>query len=210
MNHNNTPASSLLLENSINRLKCLEKFHSSDHTIPATHSLYLWAHNVIPNELIDFLFSVLNKRKEVETVLWSFLKEFMSKIRKITWIKRCTLMKIWEQKANITRQKSVIIEPNEISKLFLAQRIYTLTNYVIVITIQLALPPLLHLVAIFGIRTTRHPYLGPTIFTEDKKELYRMKLSIILFIMRQIGSFYLYKFKLFTRRSLDQIYFYNQ
>jgi hypothetical protein len=51
--------SDLLIINSINSLKCLEEIDLNTQHIPTSYHIYLWAHNIIPNELISFLHSHL-------------------------------------------------------------------------------------------------------------------------------------------------------
>jgi hypothetical protein len=40
------------------------------------HPIFLWIHNVILNEFIDFLYSYLGKKKKVDQFLWNFLENF--------------------------------------------------------------------------------------------------------------------------------------
>jgi hypothetical protein len=82
-----------LVETSIDSLKCLEEIDNNSRPIPNSHHIYLWAHNIIPNELIQFLHSHMKHTKQLKSVLWTFLDTFMKNIRKITWINRCDLMK---------------------------------------------------------------------------------------------------------------------
>jgi hypothetical protein len=94
--------SNFLVKDSIDTLKCLEEINLDATQIPDSHHIYLWAHNIIPNELILFLHSHIKTSQIVRTVLWKFLDIFMKNIRKITWLKRCDLMKQWEKNNNIT------------------------------------------------------------------------------------------------------------
>jgi hypothetical protein len=54
---------------SINRLKCLQPLTLDNNEIPDTHPVYLWSHNVILNELINFLYSYIKKKHNVDTIL---------------------------------------------------------------------------------------------------------------------------------------------
>jgi hypothetical protein len=91
-----------LVEGSIDSVECLKEINIDTLSIPDSHHIYLWAHNIIPNELILFLHSHIKTTRQVCSILWKFLDIFMKKIRKITWINRCNLMKQWEKNNNIT------------------------------------------------------------------------------------------------------------
>jgi hypothetical protein len=64
----------------------------------------LMAHNIVPNELILFLQSHIRKSVIIKSILWKFLDSFSKRIRKITWLNRCNLMKQWEEHHNITKR----------------------------------------------------------------------------------------------------------
>jgi ribonuclease HI len=99
--HDSTDTYSYLVKDSITSLECLKEINLDALDIPDSHYIYLWAHNIIPNELILFLHSHINTKRQVQQILWQFLDIFMKKIRKITWINRCKLMKQWEKNNNI-------------------------------------------------------------------------------------------------------------
>jgi hypothetical protein len=86
------------------RLKCLVPLPLDSQSILASHHVYLWAHNIIPNELILFIQSHVKKSVTIKHILWKFLDIFFKRIRKITWQARCNLMKQWEEQHNITKQ----------------------------------------------------------------------------------------------------------
>jgi hypothetical protein len=96
--------SDFLLEDSIDSVECLKEMNIDTTEIPVSHHIYMWAHNIIPNELILFLHSHIKTTRQVRSVLWKFLDIFMNRIRKITWIKRCDLMKQWKKNNNITKK----------------------------------------------------------------------------------------------------------
>jgi hypothetical protein len=100
--NNSNDINNYLVENSIDSLKCLKEINLNILDIPDSHHIYLWAHNIIPNELILFLHCHIKTTRQVRSILWNFLDIFMKKIRKITWINQCNLMKQWEKKNNIT------------------------------------------------------------------------------------------------------------
>jgi hypothetical protein len=75
-----------LVKDSIESLECLKEINLDILDIPSSHHIYLWAHNIIPNELILFLYSHVKNRRQVQSILWKFLDIFMKKIRRITWI----------------------------------------------------------------------------------------------------------------------------
>jgi ribonuclease HI len=96
-----------LIEDSVNSLKCLELINLDTHQIPDSHYIYLWAHNIIPNELILFFYSHIKNTRQIKTILWQFLDVFMNNIRKITWLKRNDLMKQWEKHNGISRKDKI-------------------------------------------------------------------------------------------------------
>jgi hypothetical protein len=100
--HNSNATNNYLVKDSIDSLECLKEINLDILDIPDSHYVYLWAHNIIPNELILFLYSHIKTKRQVQSILWNFLDIFMKKIRKITWINRCNLMKQWEKNNNIT------------------------------------------------------------------------------------------------------------
>jgi hypothetical protein len=100
--NNLNDSSNFLVEDSIDSIECLKEINLDTTEIPDLHHIYLWAHNIIPNELISFLHSHIKTTRQVHIVLWNFLDIFMKKIQKITWINRCDLMKQWEKNNNIT------------------------------------------------------------------------------------------------------------
>jgi hypothetical protein len=85
-------------------LKYLAPLPLDSQSILESHHVYLWAHNIIPNELILFLQSYVKKSAIIKNILWKFLDTFSKKIRKITWQKRCNLIKQWEEQHNITKK----------------------------------------------------------------------------------------------------------
>jgi hypothetical protein len=99
--HDSTDTNSHLIEDSITSLECLKEINLDALDIPDSHHIYLWAHNIIPNELILFLHSHIKTKRQVRQILWQFLDVFMKKIQKITWINRCKLIKQWEKNNNI-------------------------------------------------------------------------------------------------------------
>jgi ribonuclease HI len=94
--------SNFLVDASIESLQCLKEINIDITQISDSHHIYLWAHNIIPNELILFLHSYIKTSRQVRSILWKFLDIFMKNIRKITWLQRCDLMKQWEKNNNIT------------------------------------------------------------------------------------------------------------
>jgi hypothetical protein len=93
-----------LLKTSMEHLKCLTPLPLDSHSIPDSHHVYLWAHNIVPNELILFLQSYIRKSSIIKLILWKFLDTFSKRLRKVTWQARCNLMKQWEERHNITKR----------------------------------------------------------------------------------------------------------
>jgi ribonuclease HI len=84
--HDSNDTNNYLIEDSIESLECLKGINLDILGIPDSHYIYLWAHNIVPNELILFLHSHIKTKRQVQSILWKFLDIFMKKIRKITWI----------------------------------------------------------------------------------------------------------------------------
>jgi ribonuclease HI len=92
------------LQDSIDQLQCLQELELNNEMISESHYIYLWAHNLIPNDLIIFLQSYIKKVKTFQSLLWKFLDVFIKLIKKTTWLSRCHLMNQWERQHNITKK----------------------------------------------------------------------------------------------------------
>jgi hypothetical protein len=60
---------SLLIDSGLDRLQCLSPLILEEEHIPESHHIYLWAHNIIPNELILFLQSYIKKSLTLKNIL---------------------------------------------------------------------------------------------------------------------------------------------